>query len=208
VDHCRVAVKTAIRDRVGEALRCSAGIASNRLLAKLACDTQKPDGLVILEPKDLPQSILHLKPEDIPGIGPNMLTRLNRAGILDMTQLWAADAQRLRKVWGGIVGVRFHAQLHGADIEPPPTAKRSISHQHVLSPEERTIERATPIIRQLLVRLAHRLRTEGFYCRRLSVDIKWIQDHGQYADEIRLNETRDTQFLFDNLMRRVLRNKR
>jgi DNA polymerase-4 len=196
-----MAIKTAIRDRVGEALCCSAGIAPNRLLAKLACDMQKPDGLVILEPKDLPQSILHLKPEDIPGIGPNMLTRLNRAGILDMTQLWAADAQRLRKVWGGIVGVRFHAQLHGADIEPPATAKRSISHQHVLSPEERTIERATPIIRQLLVRLAQRLRTDGFYCRRLSVDIKWIQDHGHYADETRINETRDTQFLLDNLMR-------
>ena len=194
-------IKRAIRERVGEVLRCSIGIAPNRLLAKLACDMQKPDGLTVLEPKDLPQAILRLKLEDIPGIGPNMLVRLNRAGILDMTQLWAADAARLKRIWGGIVGVRFHAQLHGVDLDAPATLKKSMGHQPVLAPDERTIEKATPIVRQLLVRVALRLRTEGFYCRRLSVDIKWAQDKGHYQDEARFQETRDTPFLLEQLMR-------
>lgn len=49
-----------------------------------------------------------------------------------------------------------------------------MGHQHVLAPEERTMERATPVIRQLLVRAAQRLRSDGFYCRRLCLDIKWV----------------------------------
>jgi len=63
------------------ALTCSIGIASNKLLAKLASDMQKPDGLVLLRPEDLPEAILHLRLQDISGIGANMHARLNRAGI-------------------------------------------------------------------------------------------------------------------------------
>jgi DNA polymerase-4 len=118
-----------------------------------------------------------------------------------MQQLWNADAQRLKRIWGGVNGLRFHALLHGADLASPPTTTRSMGYQHVLAPDERTLEKATPIIRQLLTRVAQRLRTEGYYCRRLRLDIKWVQDLGSHADECRFNETQETQFLLTNLMR-------
>jgi DNA polymerase-4 len=194
-------IKTAIREQAGSALQCSVGIAANRLLAKLASDMQKPDGLTILQPEDLPGAILHLKLQDIAGIGPNMLVRLNQAGILDMPQLWAADAQRLKRIWGGVNGLRFHALLHGADLPSPATSTRSMGHQHVLAPEERTLQKATPVIRQLLTRVAQRLRTEGFYCKRLGLEIKWIQNLGHHWDECRFKETQDTHFLLTTLMR-------
>jgi DNA polymerase-4 len=161
---------------------------------------QKPDGLTLLRPEDLPEAILPLKLQDIPGIGPNMQTRLNQAGIMDMPQLWAADAQRLRRIWNGINGVRFHALLHGADLPSPATTTRSMGHQHVLSPEERTLEKATLVIRQLLIRVAQRLRTEGFYCRRLGLDIKWVQNLGHHTGDCRFKETQDTHFLLNELM--------
>jgi DNA polymerase IV len=195
-----LAIKAAIRDRAGVALLCSVGIAANRLLAKLACDMQKPDGLTILRPEDMPQAIFHLKPNDIPGVGSNMLVRLNQAGILDMPQLWAADAQRLERIWGGVNGLRFHALLHGADLPNPKTKSHSMGHQHVLAPDERTLETAAPIIRQLCTRVAQRLRAEGFYCQKLGLNIKWVQDLGSYADECRFAETQDTHFLLTNLM--------
>jgi len=194
-------IKAAIRDRVGGALLCSVGIAANRLLAKLACDMQKPDGLTILRPEDMPDAILHLKLDDFAGIGPNMLVRLNQAGILDMRHLWAADAERLKRIWGGINGVRFHALLHGADLPNPRTNSRSMSHQHVLAPDERTLEKATPIIRQLCMRVAERLRSEHFYCQRLSLDIKWVQNLGHHYDECRFGETQETHVLLTKLMR-------
>jgi DNA polymerase IV len=196
-----LAIKAAIRDRAGVALLCSVGIAANRLLAKLACDMQKPDGLTMLRPEDMPKAILHLKLDDIAGIGPNMLVRLNQAGILDMPQLWAADAQRLKRIWGGVNGLRFHALLHGADLPNPKTKSRSMGHQHVLAPDERTLEKATPIIRQLCTRVAQRLRAEEFHCQRLGLDIKWVQNLGSHFDECRFNETQDTHFLLTQLMR-------
>ncbi|MGC2658218.1 MAG: hypothetical protein WA324_09715 [Bryobacteraceae bacterium] len=194
-------IKASIRDRAGVALLCSVGIAANRLLAKLACDMQKPDGLTILRPEDMPDAILHLKLDDFAGIGPNMLVRLNQAGISDMRRLWAADADRLKRIWGGINGVRFHAMLHGADLPDPKTRSRSMSHQHVLAPDERSLEKATPIIRQLCTRGAERLRKEEFYCQRLGLEIKWTQNLGHHHDECRFKETQDTHFLLANLMR-------
>jgi DNA polymerase-4 len=195
-----LSIKTAIREKAGVALLCSIGIAPNKLLAKLACDMQKPDGLTLLRPEDLPAAILHLKPQEISGIGKNMLKRLNQTGIFDMSQLWTADAQVLKRVWNGVNGLRFHALLHGADLPSPATVARSMSHQHVLAPEERTIEKATPVVRRLLMRVAQRLRTDEFCCRRLSLDIKWAQGLGHYAEERRFQETQDTQFLLSSLM--------
>ena len=196
-----LAIKSAIRERAGVYLTCSIGIASNKLLAKLASDMQKPDGLVLLPPEDLPQAILHLKLQDICGIGPNMQVRLNQAGITDVAGLWAADGQRLRRIWNGITGLRFHALLHGADLPSLVNPTRSMGHQHVLAPDERTLEKATPVIRQLLTRVAQRLRTDGFYCRRLCLEIKWVQNLGYHADECRFKETQDTGFLLKHLMR-------
>jgi DNA polymerase IV len=196
-----LAIKAAIREKAGVALLCSVGIAANKLLAKLACDMQKPDGLTILRPEDMPEAILHLKLQDLSGIGPNMLMRLNQAGITSMPQLWAAEGQWLKRIWNGVNGLRFHALLHGADLSAPKTATRSMGHQHVLAPDERSLEKATPIIRQLLIRAAQRLRTEGFYCRRLELNIKWIQDLGHHAAEWRFKETQDTHFLLNELGR-------
>ena len=62
------------------------------------------------------------------------------------------------------------------------------------------MDKAAPVIRQLPIRVAQRLRTDGFYCRRLGLNIKWVQDLGQHFDECRFQETRDTQLLLNSLM--------
>ncbi len=192
-------IKEAIRERVGDQLRCSIGIAGTRLLAKLACDMQKPDGLVVLHPHEMPAPILQLKLQDISGIGQNMLAHLHRAGIYDMHQLWAADADRLKRIWGGINGLRFHASLHGISVEEAKTKSRSMSHQHVLAPEQRSITAATPVVRELCIRVAQRLRNESFFCRRLGLEIKWSDKTSHHA-ECRFEQTQDTQLLLNSLM--------
>lgn len=185
-------IKQAIRDRVGACLTSSVGVASNRLLAKLASDMQKPDGLTILRPEHLPGSILHLEPAAICGIGRNMTLRLRAFGIDTMEKLWRADRQLLRRVWGGIGGARFHALLHGEDLPSPEHPRRSVGHQHVLAPEQRNRETAILVLRQLLARAAERLRREEFYCRRLAVDIKWMPGLGYWVAERKFSETQDT----------------
>lgn len=193
-------IKTIMRETVGECLTCSIGIASNKLLAKLASDMQKPDGLTVLLPEEMPHPILRLVPQDICGIGPNMAARLYQAGLRTMADLWQADAATLRRVWGGVMGARFHALLHGADLPSPSHPRRSMGHQHVLPPEQRTMPAATPVIRQLLTRAATRLRREDFYARRLMLDIKWMGQLGHHVAEARFRETQDTGFLLQSLM--------
>jgi len=191
-----LSIKQQIQNEVGDCLTSSIGISVNRLLAKMASDMQKPDGLTILPMEKLPGAILHLRLRAIPGIGPNMAERLRRAGITDMATLWNTDAARLRMIWGGVAGAKMHELLHGADISSPKTERSSISHQHVLAPDDRSIEAATPIVRQLLVRAAQRLRDDGFYCRRLVVEVKPLgRDRDSWTDKRSFAETQDTGML-------------
>jgi DNA polymerase-4 len=189
-------IKREIQSHVGECLTSSIGISANKLLAKLASNMQKPDGLVILPIEELPGAILHLKIRAIPGIGPSMAERLRENGITDISTLWNTDAARLRPIWGGVAGAKMHALLHGADIVSPKSARSSISHQHVLAPDDRSIERAAAIMRQLLVRAAQRLRDDGFFCRRLTIDVKWLgRERDAWTDKRSFSETQDTGLL-------------
>ncbi|MBP7253838.1 MAG: hypothetical protein KBA75_10195 [Alphaproteobacteria bacterium] len=192
-------IKQSIRDQVGICMTSSIGIASNILLAKLASDMQKPDGLTLLPSASLPQSIAHLPAQAICGVGRNMARRLAAQGIQTIGDLWQRDSHQLRQIWGGIHGVRFHALLHGADLPRIEHPRRSISHQHVLPPWERSLAAATPVLRQLLARAAERLRHEDYYCRRLSVGIKWLHHTGHWRQDLACQETQDTALLLRGL---------
>lgn len=192
-------IKQSIRDQVGICMTSSIGIASNILLAKLASDMQKPDGLTLLPTAGLPQSIAHLPAQAICGVGRNMARRLAAQGIQTIGDLWQRDSHQLRQIWGGIHGVRFHALLHGADLPRIEHPRRSISHQHVLPPWERSLAAATPVLRQLLARAAERLRHEDYYCRRLSVGIKWLHHAGYWGQDSVCQETQDTALLLRSL---------
>jgi len=200
-------IKHEIETQVGACLTSSIGISANKLLAKLASNMQKPDGLVILPVEDLPRAILHLKLRDIPGIGPSMVECLRKAGIADIATLWNTDASRLRLIWGGVAGAKMHALLHGEDIVTLKHARSSIGHQHVLAPEERSKQKSAPVMRQLLVRAAQRLRDEGLFCRRLTVEVKWLgRDRDHWTGKRSFSETQDTGVLLralDEIWREV-----
>ncbi len=189
-------IKHEIESQVGACLTSSIGISANKLLAKLASNMQKPNGLVILPVEDLPRAMLHLQLRDIPGIGPSMAERLRKAGITDIATLWNTDASRLRLIWGGMAGAKMHALLHGEDIASLKHSRSSIGHQHVLAPEDRTKQNSAPVMRQLLSRAAQRLRDEGFFCRRLTVEVKWLgRDRELWTSKRSFSETQDSGVL-------------
>lgn len=193
-------IKSLIRTNVGECLTSSIGAASNRLLAKLGSDMMKPDGLTILSPEQMPHPILHLNIEALCGIGAHMGMRLRHAGIDTMQKLWDTDDREMRRIWGSVVGARFHALLHGVDLPAPLKPRRSIGHQHVLAPEHRHMSAALLVMRRLLARAADRLRHDNFYCCRLIIDIKWTSDLGYWVAERKFSETCSTGQLNHVLM--------
>ncbi len=188
-----VAIKQAIRDDVGETLRCSIGMAPNRYLAKIASDMQKPDGLIGLLPSQLPRAIAHLELRDLPGVGARTETRLNAKGIHTMEQLLALDLKGMHKLWDSIWGDRLYHWLRGAntgDDGAPVSSgiQKSLGHSHVLAPEYRTPEGAWAVAHKLLHKAAMRLRMEKFHTTSLSVTVRYALSREQSA---RLTKSRE-----------------
>ncbi|MFN4287954.1 MAG: Y-family DNA polymerase [Brevundimonas sp.] len=162
-------IKAGLASRVGEVLTCSIGLAPSYLLAKLASDMQKPDGLVLLRLDELPAPLLHLPVDAICGVGPRMRQRLTQAGITTMQALWDIPPARARQIWRSIEGERIWYGLHGIDTERPASERHSIGHGHVLPATKRDPGQARWIARHLTGLCALRLRTMGHVCSGLTL---------------------------------------
>lgn len=176
-------IKRGIYANVGESLRCSIGLASSQLLAKLAGELHKPDGLTVIETHTLPDALADLPLRSIPGIGGGVEARLERAGITRFPQLWALAPKHARKIWGSVQGERFLYALHGHDVpEAAEPKKAMIGHSRVLSGEHRTPEGARIVARALLLKAASRLRHYDLYARSMSVTLKLVSGDALHHD--------------------------
>ena len=183
-------IRAGLRDRLGDCVRCSIGIAPNQFLAKLASDMQKPDGLTVIEAQELPGRILPLVLRDLPGVGPNMERRLNEAGIASIADLWALKPEDARRIWGSKEGPAFVQRLRGIGDYSQTDATRSISHEHVLPPQFRDAESARLILRRLGVKGGARLRRLGFVAGNLGIKVRF-DDDTRWAADFRLTQTQD-----------------
>jgi DNA polymerase-4 len=184
-------VKQVLKDKVGEHLRTSIGIGPNTFIAKTASDMVKPDGLVLIDEDELPQRLYGLKVRDLSGIGKQMERRLESHGIRTVEDLCARKREELRAVWGGIGGEVMYDRLRGKDTGHLDTATGSISHSHVLGPEQRNDEDAAAILNRLTQKAAMRLRKAGYFAARMSVGIKFL-DGTRWDADMRLVDTQDT----------------
>ncbi len=197
-------IKKELQRSLGECMRTSIGIAPNTLLGKLASDMHKPNGLTVLEQADIPAKLLHLKPSAITGVGPRMVQRLQRAGIVTMADLYAAPRDVLHTVWGGVGGTEMYDKLRGQWYGPRVTVPRTLGHSHVLPPDMRNAEGAWNVLNRLTQKAAMRLRKQGFYAMGMAVHVQGRRVAGYKAgdqQEARFCETQDTAFLLRVLTR-------
>lgn len=191
-------IKAGIRANVGDCLTSSVGIAPSRLVAKMAADMQKPDGLTLIRAADLPQALLPLPLRDIPGIGAKMEARLNARGIRTMADLLTQDPQSATASWGSVVGARLWHALHGHEIPDRPQQSRSIGHSHVLAPDIRSLETARDTARRLLLKAASRLRRADCVTRHLTLHARFESRRGWHAT-LKLAPTDDSFPLLEAL---------
>jgi DNA polymerase-4 len=208
-------VKARILERVGPMMRSSVGLATNRYLAKVASDMEKPDGLVALPLDILPEALRQLTLRDLPGIGARTEKRLNEKGIHTMEQLLALDSEGAGTLWGSVWGERLWHWLQGEDFEMPETEHlKTISHSHVLAPEMRTPEQAWAVAHKLLHKAAMRLRAANLWAGNISLSIGFAVPRGEktpvsrfgvptrgWKAELRLSECQDNQTLIAALSR-------
>jgi DNA polymerase-4 len=201
-------IKAEVVAQLGECMRTSVGIAPNTLLAKLASNMQKPDGLTVIEAHELPQRLYGLKPKAINGIGPRMVQRLERCGIHTMAQLYAAPRELLRTAWGGVAGAEMYDKLRGQWYGPRETVAKSLGHSHVLPPDLRNPAGAFAVLNRLTQKAAMRLRKQNVYATSMSVHVRCRQGHGRSGSKgmtmgddraAQIGETQDTAFLLHTL---------
>ena len=166
------AVRSALDDAFHPCLRASIGLAQTKLLAKLAAERNKPDGLTVLEPHELPDALLGMDIGDIPGIGPRMLSRLNAAGVSDFGTLWRLQPKQARSLWRSVEGERFWYALHGWEAEethsPDGPPKHMLGHSRVLDRDHESPDGARRVAHALLGKAAARARQHRLLATRLS----------------------------------------
>ncbi len=109
-------IKEEIRQKVG--LTCSIGIAPNKLVAKMASDHQKPDGLTIVKPYDVLQFLTPLKITDLTGVGKKTGERLNELGVRTIGELSKLSADDLIREFGRAKGFWLKQASQGIDDSP------------------------------------------------------------------------------------------
>lgn len=109
-------IKDSILKSLG--LTCSIGVAPNKMLAKIASDFQKPDGLTVIEPESSQKFIANLSVDKISGIGPKTSKRLGELGVKTISELAGLDQFKLVEEFGRKAGTFIHNAARGIDEEP------------------------------------------------------------------------------------------
>ncbi len=126
-------IKTRIKEKTGHS--ASIGIAPNKLLAKIASDLQKPDGLTIITENDIESRIWPLPARKLWGVGPKTEAALKSFGINTIGDLAAVPLDELVEKFGRSYGAYLYETSRGIDESPlithwePKSTGREITFQ-------------------------------------------------------------------------------
>jgi DNA polymerase IV (DinB-like DNA polymerase) len=109
-------IKAEAKNQVG--ISFSVGVGPNKLVAKIACDSQKPDGLTIVKPEEAKSFLSPLPVDRLLGVGKKTSAKMDSLGIKTIGDLAKYDVQRLIEIFGKTLGVYFHNAANAVDNEP------------------------------------------------------------------------------------------
>lgn len=166
------ALKAAIRREVG--LRCSFGVASNKLVAKIATNVGKPDGLIVVPPGEEAAFLAPLPLAALWGVGPKTRARLEELGLRTIGDLAAwppPDLARRFGAWGE--DLARHAQ--GRDDRPLETEReaKSISKETTFARDVDDRETLRRTLMELCDQVAVSLRRHGLHARTVKLKLRW-----------------------------------
>ncbi|MDE2434532.1 MAG: DNA polymerase IV, partial [Burkholderiales bacterium] len=170
-------IKQAVKDATG--LSCSIGVTPNKLLAKLCSDLDKPDGLTLLMPEDIPTRIWPLPVKRVNGIGPKATQKLHDLGIDTIGQLADCTLDWLVEHFGGNYGQWLYHAARGEDDRPVVTYReaksmsRETTFERDLHPKLDR-DRLSQVFTRLCEQVAADLARKGYVGR--TVGIK-LRDH-------------------------------
>ena len=151
------AVQAAVRGATG--LTCSLGIATTKVVAKVASDRRKPGGLVVVLPGREAAFLAPLSVRVLPGVGPRSADRMRSAGLETVGGLAALDDDALTALLPGKVGRMLRDRARGIDPRRLELAAESVSigHEETFARDVSDRERLHDELRRMAERVAERL---------------------------------------------------
>jgi DNA polymerase IV len=155
-------------------LPCSGGLASTRLVAKVASDQGKPRGLVWVPPGREAQFLAPLPVRKIPGIGKVTEKALRALGIETVEQIAALPQEKLEKIFGQW-GTALYRKARGGDsyefvLDAEP---KSISQNHTFNEDTADLAALTAVLSHLSQKACKRLREADLAARTLTLTIRY-----------------------------------
>jgi len=169
-------IKTAVFSATG--LRCSIGLAANKLLAKIASELGKPDGFLVLRDADVQTRLWPLPARTLHGVGPKSAARLAHLGIHSVGDLARAAPERLQSAFGLHYARWLLAAAHGQDERALVTqsAPKSISRETTFARDlhvKRDRAELSAIFDRLCSQVAADLQGKGYAGRTVAIKLRF-----------------------------------
>ena len=165
-------VKDALFEATG--LRCTIAVATSKIVAKVAADAHKPDGLAVIEPGTEAAFLAPRPATSLPGIGPKTAESLERIGVHTVGDLLEPRFDSpLRRIWGKRLPI-IQALAQGRDDDPvvPDREQKSLGHETTFEHDTNDLAFLEKTLRGFLAELAHELRIEGLAACSFIVKLK------------------------------------
>jgi DNA polymerase IV len=191
-------IKSRINEQFG--LTCSIGIAPNKLLAKLASDMQKPDGLTIIAPQQVPRILDKMPIKDLCGIGSKMQQHLSKFGIKTCGELGRFPLDVLKRSFG-ITGERLHYMGLGVDdspVVPEEDAEevKSVGHSTTLEKDISARQDVLIYLLQLSEMVGRRARKYKVAGRTVTLTIRYADFTTFSRQESRISHTNNSEEIY------------
>ena len=167
------AVQAAVRGAT--ALSCSLGVATTKVVAKVASDRRKPGGLTVVPPGTEAEFLAPLAIRVLPGVGPRAETRLRASGVETIGALAALGDPELRTLIPGSLGPLLRNRARGIDprdldLELEPV---SVSAEDTFARDLTDRERLHDELRRLAELVSERLRNSGLSGRTVTTKLRY-----------------------------------
>jgi DNA polymerase IV len=164
-------IKAAVREEVG--LTASVGVATTKLVAKVASDLRKPDGLVVVQPGEEAAFLAPLPITRLWGVGEQTRVALAEHGVRTIGDLAALPVDVLVRRLGAH-GATLHARALGIDPSPVigEVAAKSVSHEHTFDVDTADPEVIERTLLALAEGVASRLRAGGVRASTVAVKVR------------------------------------
>ena len=167
------AVQTAVRGATS--LTCSLGVATSKVVAKIASDYRKPGGLVVVLPGREAEFLAPFEIRRLPGVGPRAEARLRAAGIATIGALATLGDDQLRQLLPGKVGGLLRHRARGIDPRglDMQTQRVSISQEETFERDVADVEQLRAELRRMSVALTEHLVRSGETARTVTTKVRY-----------------------------------